>query len=555
MAILSKPTLKKETGMEHVKNLLTYATDFGIYNSLVNDSTLLYFSSLGDFLRDQEEIFYDALGISGVQELNYFLAHINIINHYNYLNAEGKIYNQLKRDYFLTSSSSNKDQLTYEEDVMELLMEMVNNSELGQSLIKELDQNDDMYTEFFRVATTVLNNIRIPGNPISMIITANRMDKSKNYGSAYYRKNNIIGEASIRVSLGSTLTPGEIQLKEGQFEITGDPTISGYLRKSKDIQNLRSSLREYLNKTPAIKQSARSIYEESPDKWREIVNEYILKSFPGADLTFAKSIALNHSTSSISGYLGEIQSHLYFDALFKDLKITDAAVRDSGAEYIKSLSGATQMDPADTVIEVLNHIFNVQVKNYAKNGASWSGSSSKVVQVLGKEKKIHGTSSAESFVKERLQINDPALLNFFGAATWHNLNPEYSRDKKYAEYRGLYSEFQNIFAGLKEAFDTFLPNIIRLTAVINGLDDLQYENFYFQKGYVIPASAIVDGIIDGIMNPKNTIFTSSYGMYPGGSHFTYQHPFEDSYNAFASETSISWRVSISFSAILHRLGL
>ena len=93
MAILSKPTLKKETGMEHVKNLLTYATDFGIYNSLVNDSTLLYFSSLGDFLRDQEEIFYDALGISGVQELNYFLAHINIINHYNYLNAEGKIYN------------------------------------------------------------------------------------------------------------------------------------------------------------------------------------------------------------------------------------------------------------------------------------------------------------------------------------------------------------------------------------------------------------------------------------------------------------------------------
>jgi len=99
------------------------------------------------------------------------------------------------------------------------------------------------------------------------------------------------------------------------------------------------------------------------------------------------------------------------------------------------------MDPADTVLEVLNHIFNIQVKNYAKNGASWGGSSSKVVTVLKQEKKVRGVSSAESFVLDRLQIHDTALLEFFGAATWHNLNPAYSRDPKYAEYSGLYKEF------------------------------------------------------------------------------------------------------------------
>ena len=137
------------------------------------------------------------------------------------------------------------------------------------------------------------------------------------------------------------------------------------------------------------------------------------------------------------------------------------------------------MDPADTIIEVINHIFNIQVKNYAKSGASWSGSTARAVTVLNKEKKIHGASGAANFVLNRLQINDADLIDFFGAATWHNLNPAYSKDPKYNEYSGVYKEFQTIFKGLKESFDTFIPNIIRLTAILDGLDDLQYENFYF----------------------------------------------------------------------------
>ena len=347
----------RETGMEHVENLLTSVYNFSIYNSTANEYTLSYLSSLSDFLKGQEQILYDALGVKDIHGLNALLDQINSINHYDYLNAEGKIYNQLKRDYFLTSSSK-KENFTYEEDVMELLVEAINTSELGQQLINELDDRADLYTEFFRIATIVLNNLHIPGEPISLIITANAMSKSYN---AFYRKNNIVGEGAIRISFGSTLVPGEIGLKDAQFEITGDPTISSYLRKSKDIQRLRVNLRNYLNKAPSTKRSARSIYEENPQSWRDIVNKYILDNFPKTDLTFADSIALNYTTSSISGYLGEVQSHLYFDALFQSTNI-DGAIRDAGAEYIKSLGGGKQMDPADTIIEVINHIFNIQVK-------------------------------------------------------------------------------------------------------------------------------------------------------------------------------------------------
>jgi len=55
--------------------------------------------------------------------------------------------------------------------------------------------------------------------------------------------------------------------------------------------------------------------------------------------------------------LGEVQSHLYFVELFKDVK--DAHIIDAGASFIKSMSGGTQMDPADTVVAIANHIFNI----------------------------------------------------------------------------------------------------------------------------------------------------------------------------------------------------
>lgn len=73
---------------------------------------------------------------------------------------------------------------------------------------------------------------------------------------------------------------------------------------------------------------------------------------------------------------------------------------------------------------------------------------------------------------------------------------------------------------------------------------------------MIPASAIIDGIIDALYNaPSNKIFTSSYEMYPGESKYSYENPWVNDYTPFAKDTMIAYHVSINFNIILRNLGL
>lgn len=548
--------LGHETGMQHVQNLLAQATHFYLYNSNSNIRLWSYFENLSDFLRTQEQQFYKALGVEDIKGLNNLLQTINIDYHLNDLNAGGKIYNQIRQDYILTDASTKTQSVTREDNIMQLFAELINNSEIGQNMVSEfLDRRDStsqigIFSEFFKILTTVFNKTIIPGDPIHLEFTANNTYSQ----TGYYKKNGILGEASIKLNFGKILVPGDIKIDKNQFVVTGQPSDFPKAVKSIVASQVRPALMEYLNKETSLRPYARDIYDKNPQEWRDIVNRYIKENFPKIDLAFSNNIELNHSSGSVSGYLGEIQSHLYFVELFKN--VTDSRIIDAGASYIKSMSGGVQMDPADTVIEIANHIFNIQVKNYMKGGAEWGGNTkSKVIQTLQGEKKIRDYSTAEGFVLNRLQIHDSNLLEFFGAATWHNLNTNYAGDPKYDEYAELYQNFNRIFDSLKESFDTFLPNIIRLTAILDGVEDLQYENFYFQKGTMIPASAIVDCILDGLMGAKNVVFTSSYEMYPGASHFTYQHPFEDDYGTYAKETTITWKVTINFNSVLRSIGL
>lgn len=52
MAIITKlPGRQRETGMEHVKNLLDTTYNFSIFNSTANDAVLSYLNNLSDFLK------------------------------------------------------------------------------------------------------------------------------------------------------------------------------------------------------------------------------------------------------------------------------------------------------------------------------------------------------------------------------------------------------------------------------------------------------------------------------------------------------------------------
>lgn len=536
------------TGKERVEQILSQTPNFASINSTANIEVLSYLSNLADFLRDQEQTFYDALGVKDIRGLNQLLDRIDKQSNLTALNAGGAIYRFIESNYTFKDSSKKGEIGLKEENIFNLFTELLSSISAERFLDRYMNEyeKDAIYDGLMDALTEIFSGITINGGYIKYIFTAHGSRSS----TGYYKKNKeVIGNATIKINLNQAIRKGKVEIVDDRFIVSGDPAEFVPAVEKEIKERIRPELMRRLNKTYTDKAPLELM---SPNEIRDLVNNIITTNFgiqlDPTDLAAAKNIAIGAGAGNISGYLGELQSRLYFRSLFTNVK--DASIIEAGASYIKSMSGATQMDPADTIIKIANQLFNIQVKNYAKGGAEWGGAGIKI-----NAENLSGASTAASFITERLQVNAPFLFEFFGAATWHNLNPKYSNDPSYPDYAATYSEFQGIFGSLKESFDTFIPNIIRLTAIIDG-SDLQYENFYFSKGRMIPASAIIDGIQDALFDaPSKKIFTSSYGMTPGASHYTYQQPYISSYAGFAKETGITWRISMNFNKVLASIGL
>lgn len=551
--------INQETGMQHVENLLNNTFNFGIYHSAANTEVFDYLMYLRDFLADQEQEFYDILNVGSIGGLNALLKNINISHNLSVLDAGGVVFQEIKNKFIFkdkSKSDDQKDQKT-EQDIFTLLNETLNEIPLDKFYTQEdlqyIITNSMEYDLLMEMLANAFNNIKFDNGMI-------KYEFRTMYGKTSVHSKKTIGEAKIVVidlikaikSKGKT--PGKITIADNHIKFTGNSLLLPP-KTQEEIRNvIRPALEEYLNKSYEGKKLLENM---SFDQIRSEVIKIIREKgvyLDNDDIKACDNIDIGAGAGNISGFLGELQSRLIFKALFQNIK--DARIIDKGASFIKSMSGATQMDPADTMVQVANQIFNIQVKNYAKGGAEWGSSGkSKMIQIFEEKKEVKNYMTAVGFMQERLQLKDRLLTEFFGAATWHNLNPKYSKDPSYEKYKIIYKEFSDIFDSLKDTFDTFLPNIIRLTALINGVDT-QYENFYFQKGYMIPASAIIDGIIDALYNaPSNKIFTSSYEMYPGESKYTYENPWVNDYTPFAKDTMIAYHVSINFNIILRNLGL
>ena len=545
--------INQETGMQHVENLLNNTFNFGIYHSAANTEVFDYLMYLRDFLADQEQEFYDILNVGSIGGLNALLKNINISHNLSVLDAGGVVFQEIKNKFIFKDKSKSDDQKEQktEQDIFTLLNETLNEIPLDKFYTQEdlqyIITNSMEYDLLMEMLANAFNNIKFDNGMI-------KYEFRTMYGKTSVHSKKTIGEAKIVVidlikaikSKGKT--PGKITIADNHIKFTGNSLLLPP-KTQEEIRNvIRPALEEYLNKSYEGKKLLENM---SFDQIRSEVIKIIREKgvyLDNDDIKACDNIDIGAGAGNISGFLGELQSRLIFKALFQNIK--DARIIDKGASFIKSMSGATQMDPADTMVQVANQIFNIQVKNYAKGGAEWGGAGIKI-----NAENLRGASTAASFITERLQVNLPFLFEFFGAATWHNLNPEYSDDPSYPDYVATYAEFQGIFESLKESFDTFIPNIIRLTAIIEG-SDLQYENFYFSKGRMIPASAIIDGIQDALFDaPSKKIFTSSYGMTPGASHYTYQRPYISSYASFAKETGITWHISMNFNKVLASIGL
>lgn len=529
---------------ERIQGILTKTTTFAAENK----KTLEPLEDLRDFLRSHEEAFYQALGVSDIKELNDRLHDLPAVGkNLNYLDSGGVIYNQIKRDYVLTdATTASREEGQYRNNIFELFVELVNTSEFGQQVIDDLlEQGDfirstDILTDFFKALTTVFNNYVIPGEPIRFEFTAN----ATNSLTGYYKKQKDL-RTTIKLNFGKSITPLNIKLDKHNFVVESTSSQFTKAVESHLEGTVIPALNNYLGKEQALKPTARSIYIQDSTKWREIVNSYISKVVPDVDLSFTTSIDLNDSASSVSGYLGEVKSSLIFRMAFPQAKVGDV-----GTEKFAGLARSGEDAPIDTVLEILNDKFNIQVKNVMGNSYTWGEL---------KEKKAMG---AISFVYGRLQIpNGEALTEFFGAATYNNLNQKYSDRPGWQEYQNIYSGFQKVFSShLIPLFDTFIPNIIRLSTYFKEAtkhfgQGWNYNNFYLFRGNIVPASLMVQGVIDGINQSADSLFTTQYSMYPGPSEYSPDMPIPSSYTQFANKTKIGYDVTFRFQVAFNRLGL
>lgn len=539
-------------GSKKVQEIIGLVNNFSMVNSKESSYVFTYLEDLSDFLKDQEQIFYNALGVKDIVELNNHITILMKQNNLSALDAGGSIYNYIASHYQFSDKNST-DNFGIEEDIFSLFTQLL--AQEGIKASKFLDEyatargitDWNIYDACMDALTQVFSNLVLDNGLIKYIFTA----RGQNSATGLYKKSKEVGKVTIKLNLNKAIHNAQLRIEDDMFIIEGNPAGFSEAVAKEIKQVIRPEINKRLNKD--FQNKIPLSYFTKDALREEILN--IIKSqgiqLTHEDIQAANSIEINSGKGGISGFLGELQGHLLARHLFPN---GNAKIIDAGANLIKNAKGASQMDPADLIIKIANQIFNIQIKNYQSGGAKWGGGSTKI---FGDEK-IRDISSAESFLVDRLQVNGGnanILKQYFGAVTYNNLNPKYANSSSYDEYNNIYNSLITIFSKLKDSFDTFIPNIIRLTLIISGRNS-QYDNFYYQKGRMIPSSAIIDGIIEGLYNNDNSkIFTSSYSMYPGESLYSPQHPYPDNYASYASNTLISWNISISFSRILAKLGL
>lgn len=543
----------KITGTEYVQNLLGDAwADVHTFiqrNVASNSDLLSYLSATADYLRDQEQRLYDALGLPNIQAVNALLKS-DIFANLDALNAGGIIIRTIDQNYTYSGNSDEK----LESDIFQLFDEYLTNTQGSNYMANYVarDETDEnvIVQAFISALNDAINNIPMSNKNFALQWTMETRSRTGKYS-----KTENIGDSTIRLSLQSVFENSRIKLKlkDGHIKVEGTPVQFNSTLQYFINEHIRPELMKRLDKTWDVKMPLANL---PLNELRNLVNNLIEEYVPLDPYTrsISNTISIGANKSAIEGYLGEIQARLYFRKLFPT--VTDERIVNTGAQHIRT-RGGVQEDPADLRIDLINDIFNIQIKNYTGSSAHWGGAS----KFLSGNQEIHETSSAASFLLNRLQVDSPALMTFFGAATWHAPNPEYANESTYKDYKDIYAGFDAIFNELKADFDTFLPNIIRLTTYLTDLGELEYQNFYFTKGMLVPSSAIIDGIVDaitGLTQGDRAIYTSSYSMHSGQSHYTHALPYLGNYNDyqnFANQTAIKWSVTLNFRSVLRSLGL
>ena len=354
----------------------------------------------------------------------------------------------------------------FNDKITSIVLEIMNNF-YGVSL----EQLQEAYT----------NNILITDLVPDLVINGGSENEKDNVLEKLYENiNNLLSEnKKTKFNKKVFFSKIDLEKKNGKYTIKFDEKISAnYRRRFADIYNL--TIKE-LNEQTQIQVSGTLEERINAALIKNGIKGEPLKKIEEEISNNLNKYAISYNFGVIKGFLGEV----YWTAFFKYLSGNNNKVNPTG--NIKNLKG--QSIPIDLLIE--NYGF--QVKNYIiKNGKVNLGLRNEDSRLMG------------SFILNRAEVAaSEALLLFFGA--WG-----YNRPTDYAteEYKNLYNSFPENFATVDKIFQAHVDKIIGIDKKFaqkqeEGIENLfpdeevHYNNFFLVNNKIIPASEIVQGIIEG----------------------------------------------------------
>ena len=214
---------------------------------------------------------------------------------------------------------------------------------------------------------------------------------------------------------------------------------------------------------------------------------------------------LNRSISSTIGYLGELRATLMLQELAPGM---DTRGTGNLRDAIKG---------HEIPIDIVCAANGFQIKNYTLDSE----------QVTFSNK-----LSSVSWIQSRMQLSgelESVLIALFGMYQYNQpIHPKKNEDGSYSktppkrleEYNALYSNIEGLIYELKDLYDSRIPQMMKIIDSFSVDGDpmfhskrLYFNTFFWINKYLVPASWILDKIINSFEKQAESMITSSYSFH------------------------------------------
>ena len=429
---------------------------------------------------EKEQNFYHKLGVSDFRQLNDKL--LEIEQKYDCLLPGGQVIEAIKNNFSFLKVSGATDQ-----ELADAVTEVVN-----KYLLEESSNNEQLFNSM--IARAFDENEK---DSTSAILSF--LQKNLTYSKGTKTKRFITSRATSsggrqRVGLGKVISSYNPKTNKVTASTEGIDGISGKFKKKLEEELLAVYWKENKDKFD----QKINVYDLSQKTYRDYVNSFIRKYLGKSKLINIDAVQydLNRSIASTLGYLGEVRATL----ILKEL-VPNASTRGTG-------NLRTELKKQEIPIDVVCAANGFQIKNYTLDNNAVDFSNTMLVP---------------NWMSGRLKIEGElydVLIALFGIY-WYNQPLTQGNAKGIEEYTNeVYNKIdKELLVALKPIFDSRIPQMLKMTDSFSVKGDplfhsqkLYFNTFFWINKYLVPASWILDQLIENLQKMDSGVITSSYSF-------------------------------------------